>query len=1037
MSLSQFAAPHRFLTILVVLMGLFVAAPLAADQSQTGSSGKSWNFMPSREVGAQAFRAEHPQWDGRGVVVAILDTGVDAYAPGLLKTTTGQTKLIDVRDFSTEGNWDTALARLADSGSVAAPVFSDADGMLLRGSAKLPVPPVVGDDVDHPVYIGSIAERDFVNNSSVYDLNDDGDTSDVFGFVVYAAERAAVEKALGVGQGYEMLLGLNETAKATVNRERKSDYVWLVVVDTNGNGDLADETPLRDYHINYDTFGLVSDNNPDSRTIMAWEVNVLANEDHLGAPEAPTVEFHFDDGSHGSHCGGIAAGFEVSGQAGMHGAAPGAWLMSLKIGDNRLSGGATRTSSMEKAYEYAAAFEERYGIPVVINMSFGINSVQEGDDAMGQWLNDLLAENPTLYVCTSAGNEGPGLSTVGLPATSYSVISSGAYLSPEMGADLYSADMAQATLFNFSSRGAEANKPDIVSPGSALSTVPGFVDGMARFNGTSMAAPQTAGVIACLVSAAQQQDLSIHWGMMKRAIIAGGSPVPDLSLNDQGGGLVNTGASWKVLQELAGSESAQQVLWYEIQTPCAFQGDGHSEAAYWRTPGGAPLAPEKINFTVTPVFHPDLGPDQRDTFFRSFNFKSEASWLKVVSGDRYIRGDMGMTVTCTYDGNRLQDAGSYAARIIASIDGGDLGGLAGREFYLWNTVVIGDDFSPSTGYSREYVGHDLAQSMVHRYYVNVPAGASAMRVRLEVSGDTGASDGAAVLTEICDPEGKVRGGFAGYARKTGDQIKDMTVLAPELATGTWEINVASSITNLDLSDYRLTVSFDGYAVDAAGMDKLIPAAVGKPAKGKLRVTRVFPGSFQGRVTAAMQGFIARSEVTIEETDVWSKSFTLDRNTPRASFHMVMTKDVGNLFTDCAINIVDSSGKAVRSTAFGGLEGDLGYTLPAGQDSGTYKVQVVGAFAIAADMAEWGFDLEEKYFLADSIAGTVTRSGGGDLRLYAGIPTTLKVRFVDPWPTIPTGLEAFGRVQFRDTRTTDRRPGDDGGRLVLEVPLNPR
>ncbi|MDX2473243.1 MAG: S8 family serine peptidase [Candidatus Krumholzibacteria bacterium] len=1034
MSSNRSTSPSHQWAAIVVLMAIFVIVPFAATSGQPEPTEKLWNFMPSRETGAQAFRAAHPQWDGRGVVVAILDTGVDAFAPGLLETTTGQTKLIDVRDFSTEGNWETALAELDESGTPATPVFRTTEGLLLRGAEGLLVPPVAGEEVAHPVYIGVIAEGDFLNNSRVHDLNDDGDTSDGFGFVVYAAERAAVEKALGLGRGYEMLQELNETAGATVEKERQSRLVWLVAVDTDGDGDLANEVLLRDYHVNYDTFALVSDNGPDSRQLMAWEVNVVANEDHLGAPLAPTLEFHFDDGSHGSHCAGIATGFEVSGQAGMHGAAPGAWLMSLKIGDNRLSGGATRTSSMQKAYEYAAAFEEKYGIPVVINMSFGINSVQEGDDAMGQWLNDLLAKNPTLYVNTSAGNEGPGLSTVGLPATSYSVISSGAYLSTEMGADLYSADMARATLFNFSSRGAEANKPDIVSPGSALSTVPGFVDGMARFNGTSMAAPQTAGVVACLVSAAQQESLPIHWGMMKRAIIAGGTPVPGLTLNDQGGGLVNTEASWQVLKSLADSESAQQVLWYKIQTPCAFQGDGQSEAAYWRTPGGAPLAPQKVTFNVQPVFHPDLGPDDRDKFFRSFRFKSDADWLRVVSGDRYIRGDMSMSVTCTYDGDKLQDRGAYGARVIASLDGGDLSGLAAREFYLWNTVVIGDDFGPSVGYSRTYEGQDLAQSAVHRYHVNVPAGASAMRVRLEVSGDTGSKDGAGVLTEICDPEGGVHGGFAGYARKTGDQIKDMTVLAPELHTGTWEINVASSITNLDLSDYRLTVSFDGYDVDAEGLGAFARSGTGVAATGEFTVTRSFPGSFEGSVSATMKGFSGEQEVQITNTDTWTHDFTLDQTTPRASFHLLMTKDVGNLFTDCAINIVDSSGKAVRSNAFDGLAGDVSYSLPAGTESGSYSLQVVGAFAIAADMADWGFDLEEQYHLAKAVRGTVTRSGGGDLKLYAGVPVALKVSFADVWPAPPEGLSAFGEVLFQDSRTTDRRPGDDDGRLVLTVPL---
>ena len=395
---------------------------------------------------------------------------------------------------------------------------------------------------------------------------------------------------------------------------------------------------------------------------------------------------------------------------------------------------------------------------------------------------------------------------------------------------------------------------------------------------------------------------------------------------------------------------------------------------------------------------------------------------------------MSMSVTCTYDGDKLQERGAYSARIVASLDGGDLGGVAAREFYLWNTVVIGDDFGPESGFSRTYEGRDLVQSAVHRYYVNVPAGASAMRVRLEVSDDTGSKKGAGVLTEICDPEGAVHGGFAGYARVTGDQIKDMTVLAPDLHPGTWEINVASSITNLDLSDYRLTVSFDGYDVDTSDLGAFTRAATGKPATGKFGVVRSFPGSFTGQVSAAMNGFQGEQEVSIAEKDIWTKSFTLNQETPRATFRMLMTKEVGNLFTDCAINILDSKGKELRSTSFNGLIGNVGYSLPDGMDSGTFTLQVVGAFAIAADMADWGFDLTEEYFLGHPVKGKVSRDGGGDLKLYAGIPATVKVAFEGTWPAAPEGLHPFGEVRFKDSRTSDRRPGDDAGRLVLLVPL---
>jgi tripeptidyl-peptidase II len=928
---------------------LFVFAALLAALPQVAYAapkvGPYYDFLSRDVIGAGEFTSKHPNWDGRGVVVAVLDTGVDPSVPGLRTTSTGETKVIEARDFSGEG--DVSLTRVERTVEGGIGLLRCDDGVV-RGVDGLAHRPKDG------VYWVGFFEESGLKRSSVNDVNQNGKTTDKFAVVAFYPQPGAEP---------------------------------LVAIDLDGDGEIADETLRPDYRVNRRHFSFSHPDPRKDQTPVAFSVTIMPESERR-------VELHFDDGGHGTHCAGISAGYEIQGKPGFDGIAPGAWVMSLKIGNNALAGGATTPGSMRRAMAYAARWARENNVPVVMNISYGIGSEIEGYAGIDGELDKILADSPKLVASVAAGNDGPGLSTVGTPGASLLAWTAGAYLDPVNGRTLWGAGGKGARIFGFSSRGGELDKPDGLSPGVAWASVPPF-HRRPVMAGTSMATPQASGAHALLISAALATKTPWNSGLLKAALRGTARPVRGYARVDQGAGLIHVVDAFKALRKDAKDAQVDTLLAWRISTPVPHRPGSTGTASYWRTGHYVPEAPDTVDFTIEPVFLTTARESQTNTFFGDLELDTDTSWITLDRDRVGVRGDGAAHISARLKPKAVKRPGLHEGLITATMRGSKL-----PAFDIPIIIVTPHRFDDAKHRTQSWKG-SLAPGAITRRFVEVPPGATAMMLEMTIpQGAFGR-----VYLNLYDPEGRSHHSSMRVANsETGAKARTV-VSGADLTPGVWEIAPYATFRNHQTSDFKLQARFAGIDIPSS-TDYFVPDGGGLEAS--LKITNRFERPIKGAIDAHILGWTREENYDVEgpkyDTDI-----VLPAGTVGATLAFELSAEDYNLFTDIAVNVIDANGGVVAQSGFGARLLDMNFS----GGPGTYSVEVLGATALPDTEPTWNITLRETQRLGTPSALDVTGPDGGSVTLYPGVTVELDTATSEPLPERPDGFDAMIEFVFED------------------------
>jgi hypothetical protein len=801
-------------------------------------------YLPSGAIGAPQFIAAHPTFDGRGVVVAVIDSNIDLLLPELqtAKALDGTTvpKLADI--VSAARN---AIVQVDDDSHIGGYLRVDMRTEVTTNNAKLSyqnreyLAPSEG-----KYRLGTLNER---TPTSAGDLNRDGNPA-----------------------------GSNALFDILWNED--TNMVW---VDTNQNFNFADEKPMTEYSVRHD-IGVFGKDDPQTTVRETVGFTLQTDRAHklifLVAGYAP----------HGTGVSGAAFGAGFFGGK-LNGVAPGAQIIALPAG---------RGTRVTGAFIEAAITAVKDPRVDLVSMQFG-NFVHQNDgrSTFALICNRLVSKYGKL-ILAGAGNGTDALNGVISPADAKEVMAVGSYLSRETSRVNYGVEFRDYDNMNgYTSRGPTkdgALKPNLLAPTTSLTTRPGFLPGENGYksyslppgyqvlSGTSTSTPFASAGVALLISAAKQSGVKHDARRLRWAIMSSARFLPKYSPEIQGAGLLQVQAAWEALKnapepiEIISRAPVKAVLSENLQQPN--QGAGIFEREGW-------IAGQSGRRTIS-LTRISGGPGPMKFQLRWLGNDGTFTGPPEISLPLNTRIEVDIAIS-------PKTSGVHSALL-------NLVSLSGAVVHqIMNTVVAAEQLNAHNGFTLTRSG-EAEWLHSQSYFVNVPPNTPALKVDVQIAEGN-------VMPSLTRPNGRFYYSLAPdqfpvrYTRHQNAGAWSRVVSNPD--PGVWQI----TIDNCDISErpvragrasFTVTTALLGVAIQAADFGNDLLSGLSQTTQ--IRYTNSH-GSFDGEIAKTGLASVFATNLTFTSTEPTQYEIDVVPGTTRVGANVATregTADVDLYLFDC-------------------------------------------------------------------------------------------------------------------------------------------